>query len=226
MALARAPDRPLRILELFAGTESLAKVARARGHEVVTLDISPRHNPTICADVLEWDMGVFSPEYFDYMHASCPCESYSRARTAGGERPLTQADALVRKTLEIFENFYAAQWTVENPATSLLWTRPIAQPLLAHVAKTSYCVYSAPEDRFAYRKNTWFAASWDIQLRSQCDGTGGCGSMIGRRHKEHAQKGGGGVESRWHTRDELHRIPAALCEDVLAQVENGARVEE
>ena len=214
------PNRPLRILELFSGTQCLSRQAWLRGHDVVTLDICPKHHPTICVDILEWNpMNTYDAEYFDYVHASCPCESYSRARTTGGERPLDQADALVRKTLEIIDYFYRAEWTVENPGTSLLWTRPVAQPLLAHVAKTSYCVYSTPEDSFAYRKNTWFAASWDLKLRPQCDGTGACGQMVGRRHKEYAQRGGGGAESRGHSTDELHRIPAALCEAILAQVE-------
>ena len=139
----------MRILELFSGTGSIAKAARARGHEVVTLDICPKHSPTICMDLLEWDpSATYAPDHFDYIHASCPCEAYSRARTTGGPRPLDLADALVRKTLEIFDYFSGALWTVENPAGSLLWQRPIAQAL-EHVAKTSYCRYGYP-----YRKHT------------------------------------------------------------------------
>ena len=201
----------MRILELFSGTGSLAKVARARGHEVVTLDICPRHNPTICTDLLEWDPSVYPADYFDYIHASCPCEAYSRARTTGGPRPLDLADALVRKTLEILDYFSSALWTVENPAGSLLWQRPIAQAL-EHVAKTSYCRYGYP-----HRKHTWFANNFELELRPQCDGS--CGQMVGKKHKEHAQKGGGGCMPKFHTLDELHSIPPELCRSIIFQVE-------
>lgn len=132
----------MRILELFAGTESLAKVARERGHEVITLDISPKHNPTICVNILEWNYKVFLPNHFDYIHASVPCENYSICRSTGGDRHLEQADSLVKKTIEIL-SYFEALWTIENPATSLLWKRPIAEHF-EHSAKTSYCRYGYP----------------------------------------------------------------------------------
>ena len=199
---------PLRILEIFSGTGSLAKVARARGHEVVTLDICPRHNPTMCMDLLVWDPSeMFPPNHFDHLHASCPCEAFSRARTTGGPRPLDLADALVEKTLAVFSYFSTAVWTVENPAGSLLWQRPVARPLLEQIAKTSYCRYLYP-----YRKHTWFANNFDLKLRPQCDEA--CGQMVGRKHREHAQKGGGGAENVYHSLDQLHSIPPALCADM------------
>ena len=201
----------MRILELFSGTGSLAKAARARGHEVVTLDICSKHEPTLCTNILEWDPSVFPNNHFQYIHASCPCENYSRARTTGGPRQLELADALVEQTLAILSYFSSALWTVENPGGSMLWQRPIAQAL-EHVAKTSYCRYGYP-----HRKHTWFANSFNLELRPQCDGS--CGQMVGRRHKEHAQRGGGGCMSKSHTLDELHSIPPDLCSDILAQVE-------
>jgi len=203
----------MRILELFSGTGSLAKVARARGHEVVTLDICPKHCPTICMDLSEWDPSMFPPDHFNYIHASCPCEQYSRARTTGGPRNLELADSLVKRTLEIFAYFHSALWTVENPAGSLLWKRAVARPLLEQIAKTSYCRYGYP-----YRKNTWFANNFKLELRPRCDGT--CGQMVGRKHKQHAQRGGGGVEaSVWHSVDQLHSIPPGLCAGILVAVE-------
>ena len=43
--------------------------------------------------------------------------------------------------------------------------------------------------------------------------------MVGGKHREHAQKGGGGADGTYHTRDALHRIPPDLCSDILSQVE-------
>ena len=203
----------MRILELFSGTGSLAKVARAQGHEVVTLDICPRHSPTICTNILEWDPSAYPPDRFDYVHASVPCENYSICKTTGGERSLELADSLVEKTLQIFAYFSSACWTVENPATSLLWKRAVARPLLEQIAKTSYCRYGYP-----YRKNTWFANNFQLELCAPCDGT--CGQMVGRKHRQHAQRGGGGAEAGvWHSVDQLHSIPPGLCADVIETVE-------
>ena len=205
----------MRILELFSGTGSLAKVARARGHEVVTLDICPRHSPTICTNILEWDPSAYPPDRFDYVHASVPCENYSICKTTGGERSLELADSLVEKTLQIFGS--SAYWTVENPASSMLWKRPVARPLLEQIAKTSYCRYG-----YSYRKNTWFANNFGLELRPKCDGT--CGQMIGRRHLQHAQRGGGGADRDAegkpvrHSLDQLHSIPPALCNEILDEL--------
>ena len=176
----------MKIFELFAGTGSLAKVARARGHEVTTLDICPKHSPTICVNILEWDPSeTYAPDHFFLIHASCPCENFSRARTTGGPRNLDHADKLVKRALEIFDYFSTALWTVENPAGSLLWQREVARPLLEQIAKTSYCQYGYP-----YRKHTWFANNFGLKLRPQCDAT--CAQMLGKKHRQHAQKGGGG----------------------------------
>ncbi len=208
--LGESAQLEMNVLELFSGTGSLAIAARARGHNVVTLDICPKHSPTICTDLLEWDHTVYPPDYFDYIHASCPCEQYSRARTTGGPRNLELADALVKRTLEILDYFSSSLWTVENPETSLIWQRPVAQPL-EQIAKTSYCRYEYP-----YRKNTSFANNFGLKLRPQCDGT--CGQMVGRQHLQHAQRGGGGVDKTRQSLDQLHSIPPILCDEILTQV--------
>ena len=118
----------MRCLEIYAGTGSFAATARASGDRVVTLDISAKHGPDICADILLWDHTVYEPGAFDFIWASVPCESFSRARSTGGARPLERADALVKRTLDILAYFRDALWVVENPAGSLLWQRPVAAP--------------------------------------------------------------------------------------------------
>ena len=135
-------------------------------------------------------------------------------RSTGGDRDLEQADALVKKTIEIL-SYFEALWTIENPASSLLWKRPIAKPF-EHIAKTSYCRYGYP-----YRKNTWFANNFKLKLRPQCDGK--CDQVIGSKHKEWAQRGtnlkrDGAADQCSHSIDQLHSIPSILCEEILEYV--------
>ena len=45
----------MRLLELFSGTGSVGKVFRARGWEVVSVDIDPKMQPTLVADIATFD---------------------------------------------------------------------------------------------------------------------------------------------------------------------------
>jgi len=62
----------MKILELFAGTGSFSKVAKARGHEVFTVDNCKKFNPDLWMDVLHLDISMipFKP---DIIWASPPC---------------------------------------------------------------------------------------------------------------------------------------------------------
>ena len=119
--------------------------------------------------------------------------------------------------MEIIAWFQPRAWFIENPAGSLLWAR-FDWPRLV---TTSYC-----SDQMRYRKTTTIATNpADFFLRDPCGGPGVCAQMRGTRHLEHAQKGGGGTEGVYHTRDDLHRIPAALCEDVVRWCEARVKAE-
>ena len=67
----------MRVLELFSGTESVGKVARALGYDVISLDLT---DATICCDIMEWDYKTFSAGYFDIIWASPPCNTFSKMR--------------------------------------------------------------------------------------------------------------------------------------------------
>ena len=71
--------RCLRVLDLFAGTQSITRAFRNNGHEVDSLDLDPRFHPTFCVNVLDWEYQLL-PRY-DVIWASCPCENYSIARS-------------------------------------------------------------------------------------------------------------------------------------------------
>ena len=59
----------MRLLELFSGTGSVGKVARALGYEVVSLDLT---GATICCDILDWDYKAASVGYFDIIYMGEP----------------------------------------------------------------------------------------------------------------------------------------------------------
>lgn len=63
--------KKLLILVLFGGTCSFRRAVRLLGleddYEVVEVDINPKHNPEIVADILTWEYKAFINEHKPYM---------------------------------------------------------------------------------------------------------------------------------------------------------------
>ena len=203
----------MRILELFSGTGSVGKVFGSDGWEVVSLDIDKKANASICVDIRTWDFRIFEVGHFDVVWASPVCTHYSRARTtAKTPRDFEWADSLVLRALEIIEYFKPKYWYIENPQTGLLKTRPFMLGL--PYTDVDYCRYSD----WGYKKRTriWTNSGYQGKV---CLGAGSCASMIGRRHRKSAQRGGRGVglefeDHSHHTQNELYRIPGDLISDL------------
>lgn len=123
-------------LELFSGTQSFTKVARAlldKTHShFITVDNDPAFSDstTFHDSVLTWDYkNQLTPFDHTITHiwASCPCTEYSMAKRNGPPRRLDYADSLVEKTLEIIDYYTkhsnpALTFYIENPSHSLLKT--------------------------------------------------------------------------------------------------------
>ena len=52
--------------ELFAGTHSISRVAKARGWDCITVDIDPKFNPDVCANILDLPVD-FGPQGFVFV---------------------------------------------------------------------------------------------------------------------------------------------------------------
>ena len=193
----------MRLLNLCSGTCSVSEAFS--GWDVVNVDWDPRFGPTHCVDIMTWQC-PYLPCFFDVIWASPDCTMYSRARTtAKTPRDLDRADALVRRCLELIRFLAPKVWFLENPDSGMLKSRAVVAGL--PYVRVDYCMYGAP-----YRKRTriWTNVEWTPKL---CDRS----HLINNRHAMTAQRGGQGV---WNTcdrctRDQLHRLPAKLCQDMF-----------
>lgn len=154
-------ERPLRVLDLFAGLGGWSSAFKARGHEIVTVDIDPRFACTITADVFSlrprdlrgpWDVVLASP----------PCEAFSVASIGhhwrlGPRGPEPQTDharlsmRLVDHTLALLRGLKPRSWVLENPR-GMLRKLPMMQRAPGHVA-VWYCRYG---DERAKPTDLWY----------------------------------------------------------------------
>ena len=70
------------MVDLGAGLKGASQAMKERGWEVITLDIDPRFNCTITADVLTWNpldvWRMTSARQIDLLWFSMPCDEFSR----------------------------------------------------------------------------------------------------------------------------------------------------
>lgn len=212
-------DRP-RLLDMFTGTGSVARAAEELGFEVHTLDIDPKCEPDICADILEFDYeAAFAPGYFDIIWASPPCETFSAARRSNIGRQvkgeIMTSETLVRdmeeigvpilrRTQNLIEYLQPNVWFLENPYTGAMKNYIDSEPYVF-----DYCMYG-----FDYRKRTAIWSNKELNCQDNlCDRM----HLIGNRHRctaigtSKTQPGQGGGGSK-HGR---YAIPKKLIETLL-----------
>tara|TARA_B110000003_G_C16590202_1_gene511499 strand:+ start:24 stop:650 length:627 start_codon:yes stop_codon:yes gene_type:complete len=112
----------MKILELFAGSRSVGKVAEKLGHDVFSIDINDFDGIDLVKDIL--DLKITDIPFFpDMIWASPPCTYFSVASIGHhwneNHTPKTKEAVLgmdvLNKTLLIFKWFENAKFFMENP---------------------------------------------------------------------------------------------------------------
>jgi hypothetical protein len=202
----------MRVLELCAGSKSFTKVCTSMGWDCTTVDVNPRYEPDILADVRALH---FTEGEFDVIWASPPCEHYSIAKTRG-ERNLPHYDSIVLACLRIIDEVKPLVWIVENPM-GLLRHRPFMSSLPKWTV--DYCMFGAP-----YRKRTDLFMSDNMGPLTDilCDKT--CGQVDKKgRHLNICQNGPSNRKpgaTYTGKLDSRHSVPPALCVGIFIKIQS------
>lgn len=140
----------MNLVELFAGSRSVGKIAEELGFKVFSSDIEPFDKIDYVVDIMNFDCSVV-PFVPDAIWCSPPCQWFSVASIGRhwnkNHTPKTEnaniGVAIVRRTLEIIEYFNQVNprliWFMENP-TGKLRKLPIVKGNFDRTTIT-YCSY-------------------------------------------------------------------------------------
>lgn len=203
----------MKILELFCGTKSIGKVAKARGHQVYSVDIDVMHEPDLIADILKLDLSAL-PWIPDMIWASPPCTTFSVASMGkhwtGGARayiPKTKAAIhglkMMARTKGIILKLKPKIWFIENPRGVM--RKVIGLEKFQHTV--TYCQYG---DKRMKPTDLWTnCAAWNP--RPMCKNGDSCHEAAPRGSKAGTQGLAGAVERGV--------IPPALCLEIIESCE-------
>jgi C-5 cytosine-specific DNA methylase len=200
----------MNILELFAGSRSIGKVADRLAFDVYSSDIEQFGGIDYVTDIFDFDVTKipFKP---DIIWASCPCTAFSVAAIGKNwskvgddyipKNPRAEFGLkLVQKTLEIIQHFNPTYFFIENPRGMLR-----KMPIMADLPRqgVTYCQYG---DTRMKPTDIWTNSTKWIP-RPMCKNGDPCHVAAPRGSKTGTQ----GLKGAY----ERSKIPEELCFEIL-----------
>jgi DNA (cytosine-5)-methyltransferase 1 len=202
---------PMRLLDLFCGAGGAAAGYQRAGFDVVGVDIAPQ--PRYPFEFHQADAMTFPLDGFDAIHASPPCQAYSRLRhlpwLAGRSWP-----ALLAPTIERLAGA-GLPWIVENVQDApMAWSvvlcgQAMGLPFYRHRRFTSNVMLMAPP----HWAHTRVIAPGSASLAARMAGSDGVTGVLP------GERAGFALGIDWMTRAELTQaIPPAYTEHIGRQL--------
>lgn len=222
-------DAPkLTIIDLFSGIGGWSQPFKDRGHNVITVELESRFNPTICADVLTLTandirakvLELTGSSHIDLILCSPPCETFSIAAishhrtkdaTTGNLDPKSKAaiigDQLVLWSKAVIRALDPDYFIIENPRGGLrkMW---FMRTFRDH-ATITYCQYGENRTK---PTDLWGRFPESFTPRPMCKNGDPCHEAAPRGAKTGTQ----GIKG-YHNRSV---VAYDLAQDVCLAVEN------
>lgn len=112
-------------IDLCSGLGGFSRAFKDAGWEVVTVDINPKFNPTVIADLTSIDWRQFKKDYIGNRHfvllASPPCERFSVACHTWPREGIKKAMEIIGACFEAVAILKPDYWVIENPKGRARW---------------------------------------------------------------------------------------------------------
>jgi ADP-ribose pyrophosphatase YjhB (NUDIX family) len=226
--------KPLKVLVLFSGTDSVGESIRTLVHDadIMNIDIDPKAPNAVHMNILDFEFKNFKKRHFDVIWASPPCTEYSKAKTTA-PRDLDTADAIGKRVIEIIDHLDPHEFFIENPEGNpgyCLKDRAFMQKMEKYRSTTSYCLFGSE-----FRKNTEIWSRFNSNLQ-QCSGEHQC--EFKKTHGYHAATAQQGPSYSARAEQVIpgtplsisHRIPRELVHHLIGpaveRIKNGYDIPE
>ncbi len=207
----------IKLLELFAGSRSVGKVAEELGYDVFSVDINNFNNIDYVIDILNFDYDEV-PFIPDIIWASPPCTYFSVASIGHhwnkNHTPKTKEAVLgceiVLKTISIIKHYKPKYFYIENPRGKL---RKLNFMKEFDRTTITYCQYG---DKRMKPTDIWSNNIYSLlkpngwKPKPICKNGDNCHEAAPRGSKTGTQ----GIKGNY----ERSKIPYALCKEILLSI--------